>query len=102
MRYDSKICFVTKEANPHYDYKTGNYVKGESKKEWSACLISDMGAEMMQFLFGRIETGAKTLAIPGNVNLTGDYVMDSEGTRYSILLRQEARHDTILQVKKEQ
>lgn len=102
MRYDKKVCFVTEEKEPHYNRKTGNYDEGEVERKWSACLISDMGTEMMHLLFGRIETGAKTLAIPGSVHIAADYVMDSEGTRYSILLRQEARHDTILQVKKEQ
>lgn len=100
MRYDKKICFVKKSSDPVYNEETGNYDEAEPRREWRSCLISEMGVEMMNFLFGTVESGAKTIALPGSVHIAYDYLEDEEGTRYKTELRQEARHDTIYQVKR--
>lgn len=100
MRYDKKICFVKKATDPIYNEETGNYDEAKPRREWMACLISDMGAEMMKLLFGSVETGSKTIAIPGSVHTPFDYLEDEHGIRYHAVLRQEARHDTVYQVKR--
>lgn len=102
MRYDKKICFVRNPSGPVYNEETGNYDEVEPHREWMACLISDMGEEMMNLLFGKVVSGAKTIALPGNVHTAYDYIEDDEGNRYQVELRQEARHDTIFQVRRMQ
>lgn len=102
MRYDKKICFVKASSEPVYNEETGNYDDAEPQREWTACLISDMGEEMMNLLFGKVVSGAKTIALPGNVHTSCDYIEDGEGNRYQVELRQEARHDTIYQVRRMQ
>lgn len=98
MRYDQKIYFVTSSGRT-IDWETGEETDGKPVKVCRPCLISDMGVEVMELLFGGVASGAKEILIQGDGPDAFDYLEDDQGVKYTVVKTQRARHDTLYQVR---
>ncbi|WP_339165375.1 hypothetical protein [Siminovitchia sp. FSL W7-1587] len=54
MRFADRITFV-KETESYYDPEKGEYVEGEPIKDTKPCMLSKMGVDRTNELFGQID-----------------------------------------------
>ena len=100
MRYDKTVYFVEAGAEI-YDYATGDYIEPERVREARMANITEIGAEQMQLLFGKV--GQRALAIRTKLPYLDEFdVIECEGKAYVLKMAKTFRQEAVYLVEEKQ